>query len=204
VNVAKAKKQNSQSSNAPAKSPKNKTATKGKTSSPKSAKTIPAKAKMKSAAKSVASKGAKAVAKPVAIQGAKKSAQPIAKSPVKTNVKITAKKTADSVAKQSSVDVSKAFIPLDDRVLVRRMAVELRTPGGLYIPDTVSSAERPTQGQVVAVGRGHQDKKGRIRPLDVQNGDTVMFAPFSAAEITINNQELLVLREQDILAVVKP
>jgi chaperonin GroES len=189
VNVAKAKKQksNSKSSktfNGPAKSPKNKTAAKGKTSPSKSAKTSPATGKMKSAAK--------------------KSAQPIVKSSVNTKVKIAAKKPADSVAKQSPADISKAFIPLDDRVLVRRMAVELRTPGGLYIPDTVASAERPTQGQVVAVGRGHQDKKGRIRPLDVQNGDTVMFAPFSAAEITINNQELLVLREQDILAVVKP
>ena len=114
-------------------------------------------------------------------------------------------KAAPAVApKKTPKDVSKAFTPLDDRVLVSRQEVELRTPGGLYIPDSVASSERPTQGKVVAVGRGRQDKKGKIRPLDVQNGDTVMFAAFAGSEITIDDQQLLILREQDILAVVKP
>jgi chaperonin GroES len=120
--------------------------------------------------------------------------------------KATAKSPMGNVkaAKKSpSAAFASFFTPLDDRVLVERSAVAERTAGGLYLPETVSASERPNQGRVVAVGSGHRDKKGRLHPLDVQLGDTVMYAGFSGSEVRINDQELLVLREKDIIAIVK-
>ncbi len=95
------------------------------------------------------------------------------------------------------------FSPLDDRVLVQREGAAQVTAGGIIIPDSVSAGERPNQGLVIAVGRGHRDKKGRLRPLDVKKGDHVMFAAFAGSEVQIVGDELLVLRESEIIAVLK-
>lgn len=103
--------------------------------------------------------------------------------------------------KKSTSDLSSIFTPLDDRIVIQRAGVADRTPGGLYIPETV--ADRPNQGKVLAVGRGHLDKKGRIQPLDVQLGDTVMYAAYAGSEMTLNGLEVLVLRENEVIAIVK-
>ncbi|MBK7890227.1 MAG: co-chaperone GroES [Bdellovibrionales bacterium] len=92
-----------------------------------------------------------------------------------------------------------AFQPLDDRILVERAGESNMTPGGLYIPDTVS--ERPTKGVVKAVGRGHQDKKGRVQPLDVKVGDTVLFTSYAGTEVEFGGETYLILRETDLLGV---
>ena len=92
-----------------------------------------------------------------------------------------------------------AFQPLDDRILVERAGESNMTPGGLYIPDTVS--ERPTKGVVKAVGRGHQDKKGRVQPLDVKVGDTALFTSYAGTEIEFGGEAYLILRETDLLGV---
>ena len=102
-----------------------------------------------------------------------------------------------------AADMKSVFTPLDDRVMIERAGKMDRTPGGLYIPDTVSASDRPNQGLVVAVGRGHRDKKGRIRPLDVKLGDTVMFNGYGGSEVKIDGREFLVLREEEIIAVVR-
>jgi chaperonin GroES len=148
----------------------------------------------KSAAKMPAVKKA-AAAKAVAKKATTKAA-PVKAAAVLSLDKARANKQAPTATLEAQ------FTPLDNRILIRRMGQSDRTPGGLYIPDTVS--ERPNQGQVVAVGRGHLDKKGRVQPLDVQLGDMVMFGNFSGTELKLNGEELLVLREDEILAIMKP
>lgn len=90
-------------------------------------------------------------------------------------------------------------MPLDDRILVRRLVAETKTAGGLFIPD--SAQEKPTTGRVVAVGRGHRDAKGRTRPCDVQVGDTVLFSAWAGSEIDVDGEKFTVLRETDLLGV---
>jgi chaperonin GroES len=105
--------------------------------------------------------------------------------------------------KQILAQITKQFSPLDNRVVIQRAGVADRTAGGIYIPDMVADSERPNNGKVIAVGPGHRDRKGRLRPLDVQMGDTVMFQKFAGSEITIEGQEFLILREDEIIAVLK-
>ncbi|KYG67456.1 hypothetical protein AZI86_03635 [Bdellovibrio bacteriovorus] len=76
------------------------------------------------------------------------------------------------------------------------------TAGGLYIPDTVADVSGNLQGHVVAVGRGHLGKKGHVRPMDVKVGDKIVFSEFAGTKITIQNQNLIILREGDVLGVV--
>lgn len=127
------------------------------------------------------------------------------KSAAKSNAKTAMKaiQKTSPVRKTATEDFSSIFTPLDDRVLVQRSGVSDRTPGGLYIPDTVQAGDRPKQGRVVAVGRGHRDKKGRLRPLDVRLGDLVMFAEFGGADVKLFGEDLLCIRENEIIAVVK-
>ncbi|RKF13848.1 co-chaperone GroES [Roseovarius spongiae] len=90
-----------------------------------------------------------------------------------------------------------AFIPLHDRVLVRRVESEEKTKGGLIIPD--SAKEKPSEGEIVAVGEGARDDDGdRIKP-DVKEGDRILFGKWSGTEITIDGEELLIMKESDIL-----
>ena len=93
------------------------------------------------------------------------------------------------------------FRPLHDRVLVRRIEEEARTAGGIIIPDTAK--EKPMQGEVVAVGPGARDNQGKLVPLEVQAGDRVLFGKWSGTEVKIDGEELLIMKESDILGVVE-
>ncbi len=91
--------------------------------------------------------------------------------------------------------------PLHDRVVVRRKEEETTSPGGIVLPD--SATEKPVQGEVVAAGKGKILENGDVRPLDVQVGDTVLFGKYSGTEIKINGEEVLVMREEDIMGVIE-
>ena len=93
------------------------------------------------------------------------------------------------------------FRPLHDRVVLRRIEEDERTKGGIIIPDTAK--EKPQQGEVVAVGPGARDEKGMVQPLDVKAGDRVLFGKWSGTEVTINGEELLVMKESDIMGVLE-
>ncbi|WP_113912061.1 co-chaperone GroES [Roseovarius dicentrarchi] len=90
-----------------------------------------------------------------------------------------------------------AFTPLHDRVLVRRVESEEKTKGGLIIPD--SAKEKPSEGEVVAVGSGARDDDGDRIKMDVEAGDRILFGKWSGTEITIDGEELLIMKESDIL-----
>ena len=93
------------------------------------------------------------------------------------------------------------FRPLHDRVVVRRVEEEERTKGGIIIPDTAK--EKPQQGEVIAVGPGARDEKGVVQPLDVKAGDRVLFGKWSGSEVVIDGEELLVMKESDIMGVLE-
>ena len=91
--------------------------------------------------------------------------------------------------------------PLQDRIIVKRIAEEERTKGGIIIPDTAK--EKPLEGQVVAVGNGKVLEDGKVRPLDVKAGDKVLFNKYAGTEVKIEGEEHLILREDDILGVIE-
>jgi chaperonin GroES len=93
------------------------------------------------------------------------------------------------------------FRPLHDRVLVRRIDAEEKTAGGIIIPDTAK--EKPQQGQVIAVGPGARNEAGQLVALDVQVGDTVLFGKWSGTEVKIDGEDLLIMKESDIMGVVE-
>ena len=93
------------------------------------------------------------------------------------------------------------FRPLHDRVVVRRIEEDERTKGGIIIPDTAK--EKPQQGEVIAVGPGARDEKGVIQPLDVKAGDRVLFGKWSGTEVKIDGEELLIMKESDIMGVLE-
>jgi chaperonin GroES len=93
-----------------------------------------------------------------------------------------------------------AFRPLHDRVVLRRLEGEEKTKGGIIIPDTAK--EKPQEGEIVAVGPGARDEAGKIVPLDVKAGDRVLFGKWSGTEVKIDGQELLIMKESDILGIV--
>jgi len=94
------------------------------------------------------------------------------------------------------------FRPLQDQVLIKRLEDDTeKTKGGLYIPD--SAKEKPQQGKVMAVGKGRVNDEGKITPLDVKTGDKVLFGKYSGSEIKVDGEELLIMREEDILGVVE-
>ena len=93
------------------------------------------------------------------------------------------------------------FRPLHDRVVVRRIEEDERTPGGIIIPDTAK--EKPQQGEVISVGPGARDEKGAVQPLDVKAGDRVLFGKWSGTEVKIDGEELLIMKESDILGVLE-
>ncbi|MAZ80040.1 MAG: co-chaperone GroES [Gammaproteobacteria bacterium] len=90
--------------------------------------------------------------------------------------------------------------PLHDRVVIKRMEEEKASPGGIIIPD--SATEKPVKGEVVAVGNGTIQENGKVQPLDVKVGDTVLFGKYSGTEVTIDSDELVVMKEDDIMAVI--
>jgi chaperonin GroES len=93
-----------------------------------------------------------------------------------------------------------SFRPLHDRVVVRRLESEEKTKGGIIIPD--SAKEKPQEGEVVAVGPGARDESGKLVPLDVKEGDRVLFGKWSGTEVKIDGQDLLIMKESDILGIV--
>ena len=92
------------------------------------------------------------------------------------------------------------FRPLHDRVVVRRIEADTKTAGGIIIPD--SAQEKPQQGEVVAVGPGGRDESGKLIPIDVKVGDKVLFGKWSGTEVKLDAQELLIMKESDIMGVV--
>ncbi|WP_019589076.1 MULTISPECIES: co-chaperone GroES [unclassified Thioalkalivibrio] len=91
--------------------------------------------------------------------------------------------------------------PLHDRVIVKRMEEERTTPGGIVIPD--SAAEKPIRGEVVAVGNGKILENGEKRALDIKAGDKVLFGKYSGTEVKVDGEEVLVMREDDVMAVIE-
>ncbi len=93
------------------------------------------------------------------------------------------------------------FRPLHDRVLVRRTEAEEKTKGGIIIPDTVK--EKPIEGEVLAIGSGVRDEQGKVHPLDVKVGDRILFGKWSGTEVKIDGEDLLVMKESDIMGVIE-
>ncbi len=94
-----------------------------------------------------------------------------------------------------------SFRPLHDRVLVRRVEQEEKTAGGIIIPDTAK--EKPMEGEILAVGSGHKTEDGTVTPLDVNVGDKVLFGKWSGTEVKIDGEDLIIMKESDILGVVE-
>ena len=92
------------------------------------------------------------------------------------------------------------FRPLHDRVVVRRIEAEEKSVGGIIIPDTAK--EKPSQGEVIAVGPGGRDESGKLIPIDVKAGDRVLFGKWSGTEVKIDAQELLIMKESDIMGII--
>lgn len=93
------------------------------------------------------------------------------------------------------------FRPLHDRVVVRRVDAEEKTAGGIIIPDTAK--EKPQQGEVLAVGPGKRDETGKLVPLDVKAGDRILFGKWSGTEVKVDGEDLLIMKEDDIMGVVE-
>jgi chaperonin GroES len=92
------------------------------------------------------------------------------------------------------------FRPLHDRVVVRRVESEAKTAGGIIIPDTAK--EKPQEGEIVAVGSGARDESGKVVPLDVKAGDRVLFGKWSGTEVKLNGEDLLIMKESDIMGII--
>jgi chaperonin GroES len=98
-------------------------------------------------------------------------------------------------------DMSKTkFRPLHDRVVVRRIEADMKTKGGIIIPDTAQ--EKPSQGEIVAVGPGGRDEAGKLIPIDVKTGDKVLFGKWSGTEVKLDGEEFLIMKESDIMGVI--
>ena len=91
--------------------------------------------------------------------------------------------------------------PLQDRVLLRRVDPEVKTSGGIFIPDTAQ--EKPMEGEIVAVGPGGRDENGKRHPLDVKSGDRVLFGKWSGNEVKLDGEELMIIKESDIMGIVE-
>ena len=204
--MAKAKKP------APKKTPAKKTAKPTMKAKPKAAltKQVKPKAALKKQAKPTIK------AKPVAKASAKQT-KPVGKAAVKKQAasKAPAKKTTPAVKstparaatttleKKSESYFQSYLKPLDDRMVVLVGANERVTPGGLFIPDTVTDVSGNFQGKVMAIGRGHMNKKGRVQPLDVALGDKVVFSQFAGSQIDVDGNNIMIIRESDVLGIVK-
>ncbi|MBX2987624.1 MAG: co-chaperone GroES [Bdellovibrionaceae bacterium] len=189
ASVAKAKKKAAPKKSAAKKSAKKTASVKTKKTAAK--KPAPKKPK-KTAAKTAATKKS-AAKKPAVKTAVKKTAlkKPAARTP-----------SAKAAPKRPLLDLSDFVTPLDDRVIVQLAGQERMTAGGLYIPDTVSDVSGNLQGTIVAVGRGHRDQKGRLRPMDVRRGDRVVFSSHAGSKIKMQNEELIILREVELMGVV--
>lgn len=153
---------------------------------------------MAKAKKKILKKKSKSQAKP------KKPAKPKAKPKIKAKAKSKLKPKAKAAAKAATkaVNFSHVLTPLDDRILVEIVKSEKMTPGGLYIPDTAEVSGN-FKAQVLAVGRGARDKKGRLRPLDVKVGDTVLVTEYAGTPAKVMERDLRILRESEVLGIIE-
>ena len=94
-----------------------------------------------------------------------------------------------------------SFRPLHDRVLVRRVAEEEKTAGGIIIPDTAK--EKPMEGEILAVGSGTRNDQGKVEPLDVKKGDRILFGKWSGTEVTMDAEELIIMKESDVMGIIE-
>ena len=101
----------------------------------------------------------------------------------------------------ASTSVTTTFTPLHDRILVRRLEEGETMRGGIIIPD--SAKEKPQEGQVISVGKGKSNDEGKVFPLDVKAGDNILFGKYSGTEIKIDGEEFLIMREEEVLGIVK-
>jgi chaperonin GroES len=101
----------------------------------------------------------------------------------------------------ASTSVATTFIPLHDRILVRRLEEGETVRGGIIIPD--SAKEKPQEGEVISVGKGKSNDEGKVFPLDVKAGDNILFGKYSGTEIKLDGQEFLIMREEEVLGIVK-
>jgi chaperonin GroES len=101
----------------------------------------------------------------------------------------------------ATASVATTFTPLHDRILVRRVEESETVRGGIIIPDTAK--EKPQEGEVIAVGKGKQNEEGKVFPLDVKAGDRVLFGKYSGTEIKIDGEEYLIMREDEVLGILK-
>jgi len=171
-----------------------------------------AKAKKKAAAKKPAKKAAakkpaakkQAASKPAAKKPvAKKSAKSSPKK-VPTSSKTSGSKPGFEPAKKNVViDWENFLTPLDDRLIIEMASAERKTAGGLFIPDTASNVSGNFKGTVLIAGRGHRDEKGRIRPMDVKSGDTILFAEYAGSKLDLMGKEVRILRESEVLGIVE-
>lgn len=178
------------------------------------AKKATAKTANKSSSKSAGKSSAKSAAKTVA--KSKSAAQPKsagksassagkAKASGKASSKpaVSSQTSAKPAAKASSnIKWDQFLTPLDDRLIIEITSGEKMTAGGLYIPDTVTDTSGNYKGLVLVAGRGHRDDKGKIHPMDVQAGDTVLFSEFTGAKMDLMGKEVRILRESEILGIV--
>jgi chaperonin GroES len=177
----------------------------------------------KVAKKTVAKKLAKKPVKKTVKKAVKKTAKKASKAPVKKKqapVKL-AKKTVKKIAKKAiakpaaklapqpkkvlaelSASILKALSPLDDRVVLQVIEADRVTAGGLYIPNSVSDVSGNLKGKVIAAGRGHMNKKGHVKHMDLQIGDLVVFSEDSGVKYTHQGIDLLVIRESEVLGVI--
>lgn len=153
-----------------------------------------AKKKKKIVAKKVVKKKVKTIKKAKSVVKKKKVVvkKPAAKPIVKTVVTKTVKPS----------DLKNFVTPLDDRLIVQVEDQNRMTAGGLYIPDTVADARTFFKGVILAVGRGHRDVKGRVRPMDVKVGDKILFNSISGTKLTYQTVDLKILRETDVMGVI--
>lgn len=149
--------------------------------------------------KAASAKISKPVGKKAVQQGKVKDGNPKAPS-LKTNTWPTS--TLDKNKKSESF-FKNYLKPLDDRIVVLVNKAEKKTAGGLYIPDTVTDVSGNFQGKVMAIGRGHMNKKGKVKPLDVSVGDSVVFSQFSGSQVDVDGNDIMVIRESDVLGIVK-
>ncbi len=166
----------------------------------KAKKSGPAKKTAKSKTKALKSKAVKAKSSPKVTTKPKKlssKATPKAASKKITKSIPAVKAKTELAPKSSKTKIS--FRPTEDRLVVIVEGTSDRTPGGLYIPGNAES--RPMQGKVMSAGQGKRNKKGQIRPLDVKVGDRVVFAQFAGVKAEISGEEVLLLREEEILGV---
>lgn len=158
---------------------------------PAKKKAAPAKKAVKKTAKSAAKKNA-----------AKKPVKKVTKAVVKKSVKAAAPK-APAAKPVAKIDYTKAITPLGDRLVIRLTQAERVTPGGLILPDSVSSTSGYLKGEVLAAGHGTYTKKGHHKLLDVKIGDVVLFSEYSSTKVKYNNEDLHIVHESDILGVTK-